>query len=217
MPETRSPAQSPLANNSQQLRRDILEIVAKGGERARVSQGELSRQGERLRKSLKDAQAISGQTTEANQRVDELIDVAKQGRFRRLCCCCSSCCKQNNRQSSSKLLPPKSQDTSHQVDETSSGVELRKLNKVLAQKEGKESWRRTLEPEPGAGFKGTDIWYRQVEAGLSQLQQMAEEMGESLEEQVRLAKMLTIYLNHGVEQMMSANLKLDRAQKESTF
>lgn len=78
-----------------------------------------------------------------------------------------------------------------------------------------QSWRRTLAPPPGLAVHraknnnkniyNDDIWHKQVDLSLQQLQQVAEEMGKSLDEQKRLAQTLAIYLEYGVDQVMGIN------------
>lgn len=82
-------------------------------------------------------------------------------------------------------------------------INLDKLDKILSGKAG--GWKQTLEPPPGSRSSASGIWYRQVDASLMQLQQVAEDMSESLDDQLKLAQRLTIYLNYGIEQATNAN------------
>lgn len=101
------------------------------------------------------------------------------------------------------------------------------------------SWRRTLGPslydrkrQRGSSAdspqrqspKGKDVasqrrleeaelWHRQMDASLVQLQLAAEEMETTLEQQTRLANLLAIYLNHGAEQVLEANKRLVAERK----
>lgn len=58
-----------------------------------------------------------------------------------------------------------------------------------------------------------EVWHRQMDASLMQLQLAAEEMGQTLEQQVRMADLLTVYLNHGVEQALESNKRLEAEKR----
>lgn len=101
------------------------------------------------------------------------------------------------------VSPTEGDDKDGESDLTA--INLDKLDKILASKGGKASWKQTLEPAPGQASFAAGIWYRQVDASISQLQQVAEDMRESLDEQLKLAQRLTIYLNYGVSHTTDAN------------
>ena len=60
------------------------------------------------------------------------------------------------------------------------------------------------------------IWHKQMDGGLRELQEVCEEMGQKLEEQAQLAQMLSLYLDYGAEQALQANKLLANEKKLNT-
>lgn len=199
----------------------------------RSAQEELDRQGAKLRKSAASGKQIVDETRRADKNVDLLVAEAKAGRFRQLLTCCCSCCcgdsdksirrKDHNepKRDASGQSSPGDPDDDDQYDISGTEALLERLRRTIKEGKGKEahqvSWKRTLAPPltgvgPRGGQQHVDVWHRQMNASLTQLQQMAEEMADSLEEQTRLAQLMTIYLNHGIDQMLGANKKLAAAK-----
>lgn len=152
---------------------------------------------------------------------------------RRCCCCCcvgsesqqeadSSATKTSKQTTTS---PVGSEDDDAEEDDAEDAATILRLDKLIAQSKqqtskrtgsARPSWQETLEPLPeaapaAAGAGPDSIWYHQVEACLAQLQQVAEEMGDSLDEQIRMAQILAIYLDFGADQALRANEKLAAA------
>lgn len=216
------------ANTTEQLRRNILESVYKGQKQARGAQDELERQGKQLRTSFVKAELVANQTGTTANAVDDLISEAKASKFRkflRCCmdtCCCSRsssscCCKRRKRHEDETrrlygAMSPTIDDIKDDLDDNQTLIILDSLKSNVGGR-ATNKWKKTLAPQPGATLQsGTaGIWYRQVDASLTQLQHIAEDMGQSLDEQIRLAQMLTIYLNYGVDQVIGANERLGKA------
>lgn len=112
---------------------------------------------------------------------------------------------------------PNDTDLEPETDEYYSYVRLDRLEKLMTEK-GSKCWKRTLAPSPLERVSLVDsdkeVWYRQMDISLNQLQRLAENMGDSLDEQVRLANLLTIYLNYGADQVINIKDKLNVAQKK---
>lgn len=218
------------------LRRDILETAIKGQEKATSAQIELEYQGEKLKRSLGDAKLIAERAKTTGQAVDELISVRKASKTRRIllccrdtwCCCrCCNCCNRcykhtdNDRDQERAVVRENAIELSRlntlrdrEDSDTDTVVKLDSLKNALGNARkttGSEipNWRKTLAPPPGASCNGNELWYRQIDASLTHLQQVAEDMGQSLDEQVKMAQMLTIYLNYGVDQVLAANENLN--------
>lgn len=218
------------------LRRDILETAIKGQEQATNAQIELEFQGEKLKRSLGNAGLIAERAKTTGQAVDELISVRKASWTRKIllccrdtwcccCCCCYSCSRCNkHRDGNSDKEGGVARENATDFNQlnhlregdsdTDTVVQLDSLKGALGnarEATGGEipCWRKTLAPPPGASFNGNELWYRQIDASLTHLQQMAEDMGQSLDEQVKMAQMLTIYLNYGVDQVLAANENLN--------
>lgn len=220
-------------NTERKLRRDILDTAIKGQERATNAQVELEYQGERLRRSFDNAKLIAQQATSTGRTVNQLIAVKKATRTKRIwqCCrhtcyCCCCCCylrtkrELDNLSEGSGLIATnisaelnKSSPRENSSD-TDTVVQLDSLKGAL--KDAKKAkggevpnWRKTLAPPPGASYHGNETWYRQIDASLTHLQHVAEDMGQSLDEQIKMAQMLTIYLNYGVDKVLAANENLN--------
>lgn len=202
---------------AQDLKRDILESAAHSQEWARSTQEDLEQQGVKLKTSVKDAQLILKQAKKTDKAVDRLIWQAKASKTRRLLDCCCWCCFRRDETSGKQGEGAGSIAVdSTDLDDTNSDAEilvnLDRLKKFQVEERAKSnekpSWKRTLKPPLSAMNSGQDIWYRQLDASLNQLQQVAEEVNQSLDEQIKLAQMLTIYLNYGVDQVLATNEKL---------
>lgn len=219
------------------LRRDILESAIIGREQARSAQNELDSQGRRLIVSLARTRRIAAQTEAAGEVVDRLISERKAGPARTILDCCFGAClrcccgtKQNETiDRKGRAVNRPSSPVGSEDDDAEDAETIVRLDRLIAQskqnaKQDKTTklagWKQTLEPlpaapgptttsmGPGSSHTGVDIWYRQVDACLSQLQQIAEDMGDSLDEQIKLAQILAIYLDFGADQAMRANEKL---------
>lgn len=219
------------ANTESSLRRDILDTALKGQEKATSAQVELEYQGEKLRRSLGNAKLIAEQTTSTGRTVEQLISVKKASRTRRIlqCCrdtCCCCCCKPErdltSRIEDSKRVAAAIAADLNKTDapdrdrdsDTDTIVQLDSLKISLKDKKKAKAgevpnWRRTLAPPPDVSYNGNETWYRQIDASLTHLQQVAEDMGQSLDEQIKMAQMLTMYLNYGVDQVLAANENLN--------
>lgn len=221
MPASKTPQQ-------EDLRRDILESAIIGQEQARSAQQELERQGHRLRVSLDQTKRVAAETETAGKIVDRLISERRAGPVRTIFTCCFGCCFGSycgkgggEDDGSQKVTGEAKHQTASPIgtddedaEDAETIVHLDRLLKAQSKKKAntKASWQETLVPLPevvmSSSNTGVDIWYRQVDACLSQLQQIAEDMGESLDEQIKLAQILAIYLDFGAEQAMRANEKL---------
>lgn len=210
------------------IRRNILETALEGQAKTRATQEELIRQGEQLKVTLADAEQIANKTARADQNVDRLIAETKLTPTRRVLRCCCPCfvsAEAEPKEDNLKLDPSAKLDfQSVQEDQdTGSVLQMDNLDKILS--EGvrgskRPSWMRTLGPldqEASIAHSADGNWHRQVEASLNQLYQAGQHMGKSLEEQIRLAQMLAIYLDYGTDQVMGANEKLVEAQKKESF
>lgn len=239
--------------NQEALKRNILEATISGHERAVSTQEELTRQGEKIKKSLGDAESIAKRTVIVENTTSNLVNEAKASKTRKIINCCLEVCfycccywyptgtsssssstdgviklDANNREMSTKnqqiLLSKGGQNSSIKIEDNDDNDEQSvnniDLNKLLDvnlnnDKQGKNpEWKRTLEPLAGIQHSGTDIWYRQVDVSLNQLHQLAEEMGQSIEEQIRLAQMLNVYLNFGIDRIINVNENIHEAQVE---
>lgn len=219
------------------LKRDILEIAIKGQQNLRLTQDELNRQGDKLKDSLGLAGKVATQTVVTTKAIDHLIEEAKVSKLTRIlrCCCdaCYCCCNSRSNMGGKNKAAESGKDDEARLkiladlklkaaskspellddnDNQENIYNQTKVNKIISEgpNNGDRSWKRTLEPFPSrlASYE-TDIWYRQVDASLTQLQLMAEDMSQSLEEQTRLANMLAIYLNFGLNQVTDANQNLN--------
>lgn len=204
------------------LRRSILESAYIGQEQAISAQEELDRQGAKIKGSLGDAKVIADQTYSTGKRVNTLINEVKASKIRKILqCCYLTCCycctrhllksniENNDAATTNYQMKPTTASPSDQWDESENEndtlVRLDRLKVAMAGEKGEAvAWKKTLGPPPGVVYSGTDIWHRQIDASLTQLQQIAEDMGQSLEEQTRMAQMLTIYLDYGVDQVLGA-------------
>lgn len=205
------------------LRREILEAAISGQERSKLTQQELDRQGEKLRKSVKDARLVAGQTRKASEAVNRFAEEANTSKFKQtLLCCADFCCwwsplcnRREDRQRHE--LPIELSPIGTEVSDVEPDTQLNweRLREAIGRSESgaKSSWKRTLAAPLGRAHEGHQIWYQQVDASLVQLRQVAEEMSKSIDEQIKLAQMLTIYLNYGVDQVIGANQTLELAKK----
>lgn len=131
--------------------------------------------------------------------------------------------------------PSRAQESVSVVDETGSrGGETDQAEDVASERAGEsilerarrlinetdvgKDWRRTVAAPLGSMRKERDstsnyTWVRQVDSSLSQLQRVNEEIGQVLDDQLALAQMLTVYLNHGVDQAIGIDGKLNNANK----
>lgn len=206
------------APQQRRLQGNILESVIRGQERQELAQLELDRQGLKLRQSVDQAQLVAGRTDAVAQAVDNLASEARVSSLLSCCCRRRRQVRPAHKSESSRLRRLAEKSPSEESDNESivllpSSVDLKKLQR----KDQVASWRRTLAPPPGSRSlaHGSDIWLRQVDASLVKLQHDAEDMGESLDEQIKLAQMLTIYLNYGADQLLGTNEKL--AAEKSLF
>jgi hypothetical protein len=241
------------ASDRADLRRSILDSALKSQQTLRSSQQELARQGDLLDRSLQGGRRISGQTESTRQRVDELVEETKVGKWTQLlrCCCpclnsaCCTCCRSSraDRRASQPdgggARPTKDNESLDEHQELQATFD--RLKGLLAEARKRPtsqhtvvSWRRTLGPSlyessaesakpTGAATKKSsatnqhqyhydkeraELWHRQMDASLAQLQLTAEEMETTFEQQTRLANLLAAYLNHGAEQVLEANKRL---------
>lgn len=187
-----------------QLKRNIFESILTGQERTRASQAELDAQGKKLTISVNDAGVVAKQTIKTGVAVDRLLIEKKLSKTQRILRCCCYCCYKPQIEGPSDIDPTISHKTSPSEREdddkdsligVAGGIRLRR----------KPSWKKTLTTNYDSSY---DIWYRQVDASLTQLQMAAEEMEKSLDEQIKLAQILTIYLNYGVDQVIDINKNL---------
>lgn len=217
------------------LKRSILKSASTGQTLTKSAQAELDRQGKQLLQSLGDARAIARQTDDTKRSVKRLIDEHNVGKksiavqcCRFICgCCVNRCCPDRQADYSDQdqiLARSKSPLRVNSVDgdESDNGVSIDRLRDLLEAR-GKRSskqqprddldstnWKKTIATPIGAILKmdnqiNSEIWYRQVDVSLTQLQQMNQEIGHSLDEQIRLARMLAVYLDYGVDQVMGIN------------
>jgi len=203
------------SRQNEKLRREILEATASGHEKAKFAQEELDNQGKGLRESLGQAESVARQTIKTAKAIKGLVREAKLSRTRKaLRCCCPSCCvpatKDENDlavdQTNLAFNPLSLSEADESDVEKDTLLRLESLKQEsVASKRATASWKRTLVPPPSVINDGSDIWYKQMDVSLSQLQRMAEDMSRSLDEQLKLAQLLTIYLNYGVDQVMGAN------------
>lgn len=205
----------------ERLRRDILESAIASQERAKSAQKELDRQGERLRETLGEARKTQVQSQKTGQTVSNLVTEARESKEKRIsgwlarlfcigCCCCYCCGRyryaavsNQNEVEKTKTNPSASPIDLDDGENELGAINMEKLERILTQR-GRQAddWRKTLSTPAGSS---ADIWFRQVDASLMQLQQVAEDMGESLDEQIKLAQRLTIYLNYGIDQAIGAH------------
>lgn len=211
-------------NNNLELRRSILELTLGQQGRVEVTNDELDRQGQQLWRSLGEAGTIGRQTEQVNKESRQLVQQVNVGVLSQLfsCFCPRSCAPRGGltRQlawsTSDKVamqtLPPTvaGETTRSKVEDTKTGPDKLIAGTIKADK---QHWKRTLAPAPWASKKtrsesqylANQIWHKQMDASLRQLQTVCEETGEKLEEQSRLAQMLALYLDHGAEQALQAN------------
>lgn len=179
-----------------QLRRNIRETVIRGREQTQSTQAELDIQGKKLKASVKDAEVVANQTIKTGKAVDNLVfETSKSTTIaqRILRCCCPCCCGRDIGKTVS--LPPMTVEEDEEQDDSLKNFEIQP--KVQRRK---LSWKKTLAATPS-----DNIWFRQIDSSLSQLQLAAEEMSESLDEQLRLAQILTLYINYGVDKVLDIN------------
>lgn len=233
------PYNQPQLNNQHPnlLKRDILEATIETYDQAQEAQKELENQGAKLRKSFGETKNIAGKTLQLDRGVDLLIKETQKSCLRRLLQrCCSCCCRPETIPTDNQLeldakvkmdlekqlrypKTPSSQPETRvddDIDDYHSYVRLDRLERLMSSK-GSKNWKRTLAPSPLEKIKpakgGEGIWYRQMDISLTQLQRLAEDIGDSLDEQIRLANLLTIYLNYGADKVININDKLSIAQK----
>lgn len=242
------------------LKRSILETTIGTYERAKSTQEELASQGEKIAKSLGDAENIAKRTIITEKTTGELVDDVKATKTQKIinccldtccCCCCCSCFRwcfssahKRNTSTNSQLIDsihskannsmksPSSKGSSHNFvgliklddddeedNQSVNNIDQLELSKLLEDNQNRRrpKWKRTLEPPPGVQYNGTDIWYRQVDVSLNQLHQLAEDMGQSLEEQIRLAQMLNVYLNFGIDRVINVNENLQEAKDQKNL
>lgn len=192
-----------------QLRRNILETVIRGQEQTQLTQAELDVQGKKLKASVKDAEVIANQTIKTGKAVDNLLfETSKSTTLTQrilrccrswccCCCCCCRCCCSRDRDTA-VTLPPITVEEDEEQDDSLKNFEIQ-----TKMQRRKSSWKKTLAATPS-----DNIWFRQIDTSLSQLQLAAEEMSESLDEQLRLAQILTIYINYGVDKVLDVNKNL---------
>lgn len=187
-----------------QLKRNIFENILTGQERTKESQAELNAQGEKLKRSVNDAGFIAKQTIKTGVAVDRLLIEKKLSKAQRFMRCCCYCCYRSKVEDPSDIKPTilhptspseRDEDDRDNLITVETGIRLRR----------RPSWKKTLAANYDSSY---DIWYRQVDASLTQLQMAAEEMEKSLDEQIKLAQILTIYLNYGVDQVIDINKNL---------
>lgn len=225
----------PLANQTNEaqdpsaLRRSILETTLKGNVEVQTNQQKLEQQGGLLRKSLRSARDISTGTVGTSQRVESLIEeirLSKTQRLLRCCCPCLASCgfcgpkRKVSAEPNRDRQPSREDDNLRNADDeeeehneiSDMQVRLERLKKLLRDD---SSWKKTIgsalyEPNPRERRKrdNVDLWHRQMDVGLAQLHQLAEDMQETLDEQTRLANMLAIYLSHGTDQVIATNKRL---------
>lgn len=239
----KAPATITRTQQKQHLQNDILESALGGQEKARLAQEELDRQGKHLRDALDEATNISTkQAASARQAIKGLINEARSSKKRKilLCCayfCCYCCCRKRLEAYDKANATPQQQSL-HPVhldvlstdsdvdDETNVTNQLDSLKSQLQDQKAinglaiNKPWKRTLAPlaRPGGlNMQPYDIWRTQIDASLSQLQQLAEEIGQSLEEQIQLAQLLNLYLQYGTNQVIGMNEDLASAQKANLF
>lgn len=222
-PKASAAAAAPESTNKE-LRRSILEQALKSQLRAKAAQAELEQQGELLRKSLDTGKRVAQGTEAAGEQLNQLVNEANEGPLRRLlrlwqgCCRCCCCCERRE-VGKREEGGPKADDrpavapNDHDEPEAAASeeVDMEWLKQAIAEGKNKRAaWRRTLAPslEELRRQQSASLWHQQIDASLNQVQQVAGEIGSMLGEQMRLANLLTIYLDHGVDQALKASEQL---------
>lgn len=219
-----------------ELRRGILEQTIGSHKLAWAAQEELERQGDLLRKSLAGGRRALRQTNATGQQIDRLIEEVQASPLRRAlgrccrCSCLSQCCADgdeaggdNNEMSGVRGAPPRAaarhesreEDDEHEEDGLSTlAWSSRRLSETIAEAGRRDasgtSWRRTVAPsiEQLLEHRSFTVWRQQMDAGLNQIQHVAEEIGHMLDEQMKLADLLAIYLDYSVDRVLRANERL---------
>lgn len=200
--------------NQQDLKRSILESAFRGHQLASQTQKDLDEQGNRLKLSLGETAAIKDRSEHVSQSANILIDEREKGHRLGRCLSFYLCpCFRSSQSQSGPARATSPIENESDADSIAS-FGFNRLKKETKEEQKQEArfpaWKRTF-----ATYRGPDVWLSQVDASLMQFQRLAHEMSESLDEQIKLAQLLTVYLNHGVEQVVDTSQNLQA--KESLF
>lgn len=93
-------------------------------------------------------------------------------------------------------------------------ISLERVKKLMSDTNPGQGWRRTPKPPPGSSFINQSIWIKQIDLSLKKLDRMNEDLGQTLEEQINLAHMLTLSLNQGTYHIGNINDQIETANKK---